>query len=774
MKLSEYSIFRYGPLQDTGRVMLSRFNLIFGDNEDGKTLTIDALVKLLLGKASKERDFNAIRRVDENPEGYIVIQNGDDQIYKLPEQGTLTALFDISPADCSNIFIIRNSNLVIGNEHEYYTGVTDRLTGLQSRYIGKVIESLRSLGKLTPTGMFLNTGNERLKSRMDEANSLTEEIKQFRDTCESEKADTIEKSIVDIKNRMKFLSAKIDLLNEARMREKYEEGLYALGKIIGAQQRIAEMNAIDEELLQAWRDHARDIERLEEDRKTAKEKLGESRLDLDRAKQVLREQETEWKHFDHRKRELDETIRSSIKQYEQRVTTVPSLEMRKSFFGIAALIAVLLFGISMIGFILTSGTFFSITAPLMFILLVLSGGLYYVSVRALSDISAGFQKLLNTVSRYNWDDKTFSGILKKIEVFEDEYRRSFDRVHESGQRVQNLRERTDNLSEKIIPETDRTIRNMQKEIDAIRSLSGTETIDDYRLKCREKSELNKILQTQSILLKRDFGDQGIDLHENISFWQRQISEFERYKDKATGIDYNEKTLTGYKDEHKKLSAELDDLNSRWSVIAYTLSDIEKKTNKILQTEDDYIFCRTLSDLTVIQKLIYDFITGHENTRDDILVTIDIFTSLLNEEQEKVGALFGPDKPVSNYFSLFTGGRYTGVTYDQMNATIGVVQRNGNRLTADKLSGGAYDQLYFAIRLALGEELLGGKNGFFILDDPFIKSDRNRLKEQVQMLRDIAGQGWQILFFSAKTEIFDELKNDITEQSVHVIDYRRIQ
>jgi len=400
--------------------------------------------------------------------------------------------------------------------------------------------------------------------------------------------------------------------------------------------------------------------------------------------------------------------------------------------------------------------------------------MYYVSVRALSVISADFQKVLNAVSRYSWDAETLSGILKNIEIFEDEYRRSFDRLHESRQRLQNLRERIDNLSGNSIPGMDRTIRHMQEEIDAIRSLSGTETIDDYRLKCTEKSELNKVLQTQSVLLKRDFGDQEGNLHENISFWQQRISEFERYKDKATGIGYDETALTGCKDEHKKVSAELDDLHVRWSAISYTLTDIEKKTNKILQTDDDYIFCKTLPDLTVILQLLDEFITGHENTRDDILIAIDIFTSIFHQEQEKVSALFGIEKPVSKYFSVFTGGRYTGVTYDQMNATIEVTQRNGNRLTADKLSGGAYDQLYFAVRLALGEELLKGEKGFFILDDPFIKSDRHRLIEQMQMLRYMVGQGWQVLFFSAKTEILDALKNDITENSVLLIDYRRIQ
>ena len=41
MRIKEFSITRYGPLRDTGRICLSDFSLVFGGNDDGKTLTID-------------------------------------------------------------------------------------------------------------------------------------------------------------------------------------------------------------------------------------------------------------------------------------------------------------------------------------------------------------------------------------------------------------------------------------------------------------------------------------------------------------------------------------------------------------------------------------------------------------------------------------------------------------------------------------------------------------------------------------------------------------
>ena len=82
------------------------------------------------------------------------------------------------------------------------------------------------------------------------------------------------------------------------------------------------------------------------------------------------------------------------------------------------------------------------------------------------------------------------------------------------------------------------------------------------------------------------------------------------------------------------------------------------------------------------------------------------------------------------------------------------------LEGSRLSGGAADQLYFAIRLALGKRLLGGGTGFFILDDPFVKADPFRLTTLLGMLEQIVSQGWQVLYFSAKGEVKAALQEGI--------------
>jgi uncharacterized protein YhaN len=111
MRIKEFFVKRYGPLRDKGYFLADSFNLLFGKNEEGKTLTIDALVKLLFGKHIK--DFERIDRVEETPEGYLVVEDDHGQEVKLPEKGILTDLAHLTASECRNLFVIRNSDLSI-------------------------------------------------------------------------------------------------------------------------------------------------------------------------------------------------------------------------------------------------------------------------------------------------------------------------------------------------------------------------------------------------------------------------------------------------------------------------------------------------------------------------------------------------------------------------------------------------------------------------------------------------------------------------------------
>ena len=152
-------------------------------------------------------------------------------------------------------------------------------------------------------------------------------------------------------------------------------------------------------------------------------------------------------------------------------------------------------------------------------------------------------------------------------------------------------------------------------------------------------------------------------------------------------------------------------------------------------------------------------------RSNVLQVIEIFNRIEREEKEKVLTLFGKESPVSSYFREITGSRYEEVAYEHEAEKILIKGEEGPPLDVEKLSGGARDQLYLSIRLALGEKLLKGNSGFFIMDDPFIKADRGRLEKQMDILRSMTTRGWQVIYLTAKDEVRDLLMKDIEQGKI---------
>jgi Uncharacterized conserved protein len=168
-------------------------------------------------------------------------------------------------------------------------------------------------------------------------------------------------------------------------------------------------------------------------------------------------------------------------------------------------------------------------------------------------------------------------------------------------------------------------------------------------------------------------------------------------------------------------------------------------------------------------LLSDFVNTHENNRNNALVVLSIFEELEREEKGKISSLFGQNSLVTKYFKEITDGLYDEVTFDSNENKIKVRRKDKVVLDAYQLSGGAYDQLYFSIRLALGRTLLKDRFGFFIMDDPFVKSDFERLNRQMNLLKKIANSGWQIIYFSSKDEIKDLLKEEIANKTINYVE-----
>ena len=768
MKIKEYLITRYGPLKNKGPFQLKDFNLFWGKNEEGKTLTIDALVKLLLGRNT--RDFERIDRVEENPEGYVIILDDRGKEVKLPEKGDLTKVVDLTPSECCNIFIVRNSNLSVARdvaqESEFYTNVTDRLTGLRTKEISKLKEILREIAKITPEGTFRNIKDEKLKTRMGDANSLEGKINDLVKEMKEKGFDKLEEESARQREEIERITQKIGSLEDARKREKYEKGKEALGKLKELLEKLKDLEIYNQDDEQLWRDCEKEVKNYTEQKEKLLTELQENEKELKKTSEKLSEVERDFGVFDERKKKVDE-IRPELNEYVRKSETLAQQEIKSKFFSLVGMISAILLGISLLGVIFSSSFLFYILVILFSISAVISGIFKFQFVRDKAWLAGAFERIKLTISKFELDSEDIKGILSNIQRFDEEYQKKHNELQQIEKEKEILEGKIKELRDKRIPDIENKIKDAYEKMDRIKAKSKEESLKEYIEKFKLKQEVERSIEEQNIILKNAFGEKSKELKENIPYWEEEIGNLEKYKDKAKDLKYSETAVSELEKKKQVFEDKLKEINDKMVSFQEKMKEVERKVNEILLLEEEYLYCKTTVDLEAIKDKLQGFINENESNRDNVLKVIEIFEKIEAEEKEKVSELFGKNSPISKYFNEITGGLYEEVIFNQGN--IEVKRRDEKILGADKLSGGSYDQLYFSIRLALGEKLLKDKKGFFIMDDPFVKADPDRLQRQVEMLKKISKLGWQVIYFSAKGEIKDAFKGDIDRGTINYVE-----
>lgn len=767
MRIKEFLITRYGPLPSSGRILLREFNLFSGKNEDGKTLTIDALVRLLLGRNIK--DFRQIDRVEENPEGYVIMVDNKGKDIKLPERGDLVNVADMNPTECRNVFIIRNSDLSITREGEFYTDVTDRLTGLRTEEIALMKEALREIGRITPGGTLRDIKEEKLRTRLENAKIRIKEIDDVVVEMKEQKFNELEKESVECHEEVDRIRQQIEELEDARRREKYEKGSKALEELREALQRIKDLDIYNEEDHQLWKESESEVATFLEEKKEKGEDLRQNTTNLKKMSDELAKKERDFQILNGRKGGIDDAVRPELKNYEAKKEELASREGRDKFFTRMGTIFAILLGLSVLGIILQPSLIFNVLTVIFAISTAIPWILRFQLLKEKGWLAGALERINLALSKFELGADSIEGILSNMQKFDEEYRKKADEIQDMKRKRENLEERVEELQTKIIPKIEQKIEGAKNKISEIARRSGEESLQEYSKKLKSKQTLEGLVGEKSSVLDNLFESKAETEKENIPYWTQQVEELVEYKGKAKGIRYNEKTATKLKENARECEEKHSELLDRLERFQQRLQDIEREANEILRLEMDYMHCETSLDMNAVKEKLRSFIQDNLSVRDNVLEAIGIFSDIESEEKEKVSELFGENSPISKHFSKITDGLYEEVRFNQETEQIEVRRRDGAILGAWKLSGGAYDQLYLSIRLALGEKLLKGKKGFFIMDDPFIKADPIRLQRQLKTLMKICRLGWQVLYFSAKGEVIDALQKFIKKGTVNHVE-----
>jgi exonuclease SbcC len=105
--------------------------------------------------------------------------------------------------------------------------------------------------------------------------------------------------------------------------------------------------------------------------------------------------------------------------------------------------------------------------------------------------------------------------------------------------------------------------------------------------------------------------------------------------------------------------------------------------------------------------------------------------------------------ISDLFGKMTGGKYEIPRLDEY--VPAEISGKAGVLNINLLSTGTLDALALAVRLAMAKELLSGRQGFVIMDDPLINLDPDRKKASAEAIKSFATDGRQVVLFTCDPE-----------------------
>jgi uncharacterized protein YhaN len=292
--------------------------------------------------------------------------------------------------------------------------------------------------------------------------------------------------------------------------------------------------------------------------------------------------------------------------------------------------------------------------------------------------------------------------------------------------INRMEMRIKDLEEKMIS-IQKSYDYKKQQLEEIFSKYGTndvlEIYNSYE-KQKESEVLEKELQLNETLLKTLLESENFQELENEFSSEKVVNKPSEYE-KKINIEV----------EIRNKEKERNDLEKKLS----NLEGILKSTYNLFEEE---MFLNEENQVLKDKLKKYDF----------ELKAIDIAESTINRISEDIHLNFAPEfnRKIGEKINAITGGKYSTIKIDK-EMSISVLDPKTNKLISlDKLSFGTVDQINFALRIALSEEIGAGKFPI-ILDEPFAHFDDDRLTNTLDILNKIKEERQVILFTCHRTE-----------------------
>ncbi|KKK87353.1 hypothetical protein LCGC14_2754090, partial [marine sediment metagenome] len=417
-------------------------------------------------------------------------------------------------------------------------------------------KKLQELGKLTraDSSASLSNGKEcgKIKSRLDKAAGLIEEMDTLEDEVKKEGFDRLEEESIRVKEEKDKIREKIEEFEEAGKREKYEKGKEALRALKRAFVKSKDLEVYNQGDSQLWRDNERDIKTGEKEKEQLLVELNEKERRFQKTSENLKQREQEFHTFKERKKELDNEVKPEIKNYQTKKGELLLKEAKNKFLTFLLAVSTILLGISLLGIIIRPGLLFYLLAILFSISFVVSSIFKLQLKKEKGSLEQLFEGIKLNLSRFALGADDIEGVLFHIQEFEEQYSKKAGELEEIRGEKNLLQSEMEKLKEERIAGIGDKIKSAHRKIEDVKIKAREESLTKYSQKLRLKLKCEKLAKEQESFLKALLGERGESLEENISHWDEELKELEEYKDRARHIKYNERSVVGLEEKGELL------------------------------------------------------------------------------------------------------------------------------------------------------------------------------------------------------------------------------
>lgn len=764
MRLTTAEIDRYGPIANRRPACGEGVTVCYGPNESGKTLHLEALLRLLEPDVATVLD--GIDRVEGAPVGRVVVEHADEH----HELGNGTALSDVSRVDADalhNVFVVRNSDLELTGGHDYYASLTDRLGDVHTTELATIQEELKASGRLTPTERLAsNPESDYAKDVRDDADALAAEIRSYVDEATDEGLDALEVRRLAVARELQTASEAVVEGDAAARVAEYERLAERLEAYQTASERLEALSSFERETLAALRERRRDAAGEERRIEELEDAVVETREDIERTEANLETAVAELSALQRREGAV-ENVEETLAAHREREDGATGAERRAESSRWLAPAALVGGGVAAaVGAVATSTAALGIGAVLLVV-----GIAAAVSYRRATSRIAAAEQARTAVVRAARDAGFDVDDVGAVPAAIDAFAARLDATTEQRTRLETeregLRERlSDDRSE--LADRKAALREHEEAIEETLAAAGVEDVATFARQVEARESVRNEQQTAREILVDRFGEPDADelAHDEpgeiAADWERRLEALVVDVDR-TAVDptkYDEAALAAARErvaeleaEQESLAARLADHHDRIDAFADRARDLDTRP---FVDEQVGLEARSTDGLAELATALEGVVAAIERDAELSRKALSVFAEIESDEEAKITDLFDPDGPASATFRRLTGGRYTAVTYDPEDRALSVTRRDGQTFAPDRLSNGTADQLYFATRVSLAQQLLDREPGFFLLDDAFLTADPDRLYSGFEVLCELADEGWQVLYFTAKREVGEEM------------------